>query len=77
MNAYFTELMAEYENFATIADSTATKLKSVLRRCLLEAGVLTKDGCLQQVLLDPDFEGILRERKDYAALAAFGERKAL
>jgi hypothetical protein len=77
MNAYFTELMAEYENFATIADSTVTKLKSVLRRCLLEAGVLTKDGRLQQVLLDPDFEGILREREDFAALAAFGIREAI
>lgn len=77
MNAYFTELMAEYENFATIADSTVTKLKSVLRRCLLEADVLTKDGHLQQVLLDPDFEDILREREDFAALAAFGIREAL
>ncbi|MEG1246341.1 DUF1819 family protein [Gordonibacter sp.] len=77
MNAYFTELTAEYESFATIADSTVTKLKSVLRRCLLEAGVLTKDGYLQRVLLDPDFEDILHERKDYAALAAFGEREAL
>lgn len=77
MNAYFTELMTEYENFVTIADSTVTKLKSVLRRCLLEAGVLTKDGHLQQVLLDPDFEDILREREDFLALAAFGIREAI
>lgn len=77
MNAYFTELATEYDNFETIAESTVTKLKSVLRRCLLEAGVLTKDGRLQQVLLDPEFEEILRDRKDHAALAAFGESEAI
>jgi hypothetical protein len=77
MNAYFTKLTAEYDNFATIADSTVVKLKQVLRRCLLEAGILAKDGRLQQVLLDPDFEGILHERDDAAALAAFGESEGI
>lgn len=27
MNAYFTELMAEYENFVTIADSTVSRMR--------------------------------------------------
>lgn len=77
MNAYFTGLTAEFDNFQTIADSTVVKLKSVIRRCLLEAGLLTKDDRLQQVLLDPEFEEILRERGDSAALAAFGESEGI
>ena len=77
MNAYFTGLAAEYDNFATAADSTVAKLKQVLRKCLVEAGLLTKDGRLQQVLLDPEFEDILRERGDVAALAAFGESEGI
>lgn len=77
MNAYFTGLAAEYDNFATAADSTVAKLKQVLHKCLVEAGLLTKDDRLQQVLLDPEFEEILRERGDSAALAAFGESEGI
>lgn len=76
MNAYFTELAAEYDNISNLADSTVVKLKTVLRRCLREAGVVTPDYRLQAVFLDPGFEGILRERGDNAALAAFGAMEA-
>lgn len=74
MNAYFTELASDYDNFATAADSTVAKLKQVLRKCLVEVGISTLDGRLQTVLLDPEFEHVLRERDDTAALAAFGIR---
>lgn len=72
MNAYFTELASDYDNFATAADSTVAKLKQVLRKCLVEAGISMPDGGLQVVLLDPVLENVLRERDDMAALAAFG-----
>jgi hypothetical protein len=77
MNAYFTGLAADYENFATAADSTVSKLKQVLRKCLAEVGMVTADDKLQVVFLDPELEGILREHEDFAALASFGIREAL
>lgn len=77
MNAYFTGLAADYENFATAADSTVSKLKQVLRKCLTEVGMITADDKLQVVFLDTELEDILREREDFAALAAFGIRETI
>lgn len=77
MNAYFTRLASEYDNFATMADTTTTKLKQVLKKSLKEAGLLGADDKLVTVLLDMDFEEILRERNDMHALAAFGMREGM
>lgn len=77
MNAYFTRLASEYDNFATMAETTTTKLKQVLKKSLKEAGLLGSDGELVPVLLDMDFEEILRERGDVHALAAFGIREGM
>ena len=77
MNAYFTRLASEYDNFATMAETTTTKLKQVLKKSLKEAGLLGADDKLVPVLLDMDFEEILRERNDTHALAAFGIREGM
>lgn len=77
MNAYFTRLSAEYDNFACMAESTVTKLKQVLRKCLKEAGMLGPGNRLMPVMLDMELEGILRERGDIGALRAFGIREEL
>lgn len=73
MNAYFTRLASEYENFATAADSTLSKLKQVLRKCLVECGMLdVRDGKLLPVLLDQDVREAVVAKGDGPALAAFG-----
>lgn len=77
VNAYFTRLSTEYDNFAGMSESTVTKLKQVLRKCLKEAGMLGSDDRLMSVLLDMDLEDILRERGDVQALAAFGIREGM
>lgn len=77
MNAYFTHLASEYDNFATMAETTTTKLKQVLRKCLKEAGLIDENNRLKSVLLDLELEDILRERGDKYALAAFGIREGI
>lgn len=77
VNAYFTRLSTEYDNFACMSESTVTKLKQVLRKCLKEAGMLGSDDRLMSVLLDMDLEDILRERGDVQALSAFGIREGI
>lgn len=77
MNAYFTRLESEFDNFATASDETVKKLKQVLGKCLREVGMLSEGGELRPPFLDPDFEEILRERGDVHALAAFGIREAI
>lgn len=71
-NAYFTRLASEYDNFATMSETTVIKLKQVLRKCLREVGMLDADDRLLPVLLDMRLEDVLRERGDVQALAAFG-----
>lgn len=73
INAYFTRLASEYENFATAADSTLSKLKQVLRKCLVECGMLdVQDGKLLPVFLDQDVREAVVAKGDAPALAAFG-----
>lgn len=70
MNAYFTRLACDYDNFATAAESTTTKLKQVLRKCLREAGMLEGDRVMPATL-DPTLRAVLEERGDLQALRAF------
>lgn len=75
MNAYFTRLASEFDNFAIMSESTVSKLKQVLRKCLKEAGLLNQENRLMPVILDMELENVLRERKDVEALRAFGARE--
>ena len=77
MNAYFTCLASEFDNFASMSDSTVSKLKQVLRKCLKETGLLDQENRLIPVILDMDLEGVLREREDFGALRAFGVREEI
>lgn len=77
MNAYFTRLASEFDNFACMSESTITKLKQVLRKCLKEAGILGQDDRLMPVILDMELEDVLRERGDVEALRAFGLREEM
>ena len=40
MNAYFVRLEEEFDNFATSSETTIAKLKQVLKKCLVEVGML-------------------------------------
>ena len=77
MNAYFTRLASEFDNFAIMSESTVSKLKQVLRKCLKEAGLLNQENRLMPVILDMELEGVLRERGDIEALRAFGVREEM
>lgn len=77
MNAYFTRLASEFDNFTTMSESTISKLKQVLKKCLKKAEILDADDRLTNMLLDMELEDILRERRDKQALAAFGLREEI
>lgn len=77
MNAYFTRLASEFDNFASMSENTIAKLKQVLRKCLKEAGILGQEDRLMPVILDVELEDVLRERGDVEALRAFGLREEM
>lgn len=74
MGAYLTRLQTEYENIAALSDSTIVKIKQVLRRCLVECGMLksARSQTLLPVLLDFDVRAAMEAKDDVEALAAFG-----
>ena len=74
MNAYITSLQVEYENMANVADSTIGKIKQVLRKCLIECGMLenARSEELTPVLLDFDVREAIEAKGDADALRAFG-----
>ena len=73
MNAYFTRLASEYDNFATASAETVKKLKQVLRKSLASAGLLAGKHSdeLVPIFLDPEVEEAIRELGDVEALRAF------
>lgn len=74
MNAYMTSLQVEYENMAKAADSTIGKIKQVLRKCLIECGMLenARSEELRPILLDLDVREAIEAKGDAGALRAFG-----
>lgn len=79
MNAYFTRLEAEFDNIATSSDSTLAKLKQVLRKCLVECGMLegTRSDILIPICIDPDMKNAIIAKGDLDALSAFNCREAI
>lgn len=74
MNAYMTSLQVEYENMANVADSTIGKIKQVLRKCLIECGILAsaRSEELTPIFLDFDVREAIEAKGDIDALRAFG-----
>lgn len=74
MNAYMTRLQVEYENMAAVADSTIGKIKQVLRKALIECGMLAnaRSDELTPIFLDFDVREAIEAKGDTDALGAFG-----
>lgn len=74
MSAYMTSLQVEYENMANLADSTIGKIKQVLRKCLIECGMLAnaRSEELIPIFLDFDVREAIEAKGDAEALRAFG-----
>ncbi|MBR3327178.1 MAG: DUF1819 family protein [Atopobiaceae bacterium] len=79
MNAYMTRLQAEYENIAKVSDGTVGKIKQVLRKGLVECGMLAsaRSEELTPIFLDFDVREAIENKNDVAALVAFGVREAI
>ena len=78
MNAWVTRVQAEYDNLAQLADSTITKVKQVLRNCLVQCAMLrtSRSAELVPIACDLDVEDAIRNLGDTSALAAFNVRGA-
>ena len=74
MSAYMTQLQVEYDNIAQISESTTGKIKQVLRKCLIECGMLmnARSEELVPVLLDLNVREAIEKKNDADALKAFG-----
>ena len=79
MNAYITRLQSEYQNIAEVSDSTLGKIKQVLRRGLVECGMLAsaRSDELVPIFIDFEVRDAIEDKGDVAALAAFNVREAM
>lgn len=79
MNAYFTRLEAEYDNIATSPESTVAKIKQVLRKCLVECGMLESahGDRLTPIYIDPEMKDAIAKKGDLVALPAFNCREGI
>ena len=73
LNAFFSHLQAQNDSVAGWSDSTISKIKSVLVRCLVETEYLEhfKSTTLNPVLLCEELEQGIRENNDPEVLPAF------
>ena len=73
LNAFFSHLQAQNDSVAGWSDSTISKIKSVLVRCLVETEYLDhfKSTTLNPVLLCEELEQGIRENDDTEVLPAF------
>lgn len=79
MNAYFVKLEEEFDNFATSSENTIAKLKQVLKKCLVECGMLesARSEKLIPIFIDTEVREAIEEKGDLAALPAFNCREAI
>ena len=73
LNTFFSRLQAQNDSVAGWSDSTISKIKSVLVRCLVETEYLDhfKSTTLNPVLLCEELEQGIRENNDTEVLPAF------
>lgn len=74
INAFFLRLQEQDDGVATWSDSTVTKLKQVIKKCLVETGYLenTKSTALSPMWIAPVLEKAIRTDGNLVALPAFG-----
>lgn len=73
MNDFFTRLEAKYDNVAALSEATAAKMKQVLRRCLVECGMMKSPRSeeLLPILVDAEVRDAIEAKGDTAALTVF------
>ena len=79
MNAYMTRLEAAYDNIAEVSDGTIGKIKQVLRKGLIECGMLenARSDRLEPIFMDFDVRDAIADKGDMEALAAFNVQGAM
>ena len=79
MNAYMTRLEAKYDNIAGVSDSTIGKIKQVLRKGLIECGMLesARSDSLVPIFMDFDVRDAIVDKGDVEALSAFNVQGAI
>ena len=79
MNAYITRLESEYDNISEVSESTIAKIKQVLRKGLVECGMLrsARSDRLEPIFLDFDVRGAIENKGDAEALSAFNVQGAM
>ena len=79
MNAYMTRLEAAYDNIAEVSDGTIGKIKQVLRKGLIECGMLenARSDRLEPIIMDFDVRDAIADKGDLEALAAFNVQGAM
>ena len=73
INGFFAGLQAQNDQIASWSNSTISKIKSVLKRALVETEYIdsTRATKLNSILISPELEDGIRRNGDTAALAAF------
>lgn len=73
MNAYMSHLQYEYDNIAAVTDLTIGKIKQVLRKSLVECGMLDspKSDRLNPIFIEPSVRTAIINNNDAQALPAF------
>jgi hypothetical protein len=73
INMFFTRLQEQNDDVAVWSEQTVTKLKQMLKKCLIETEMLdsVKDTTLNPIFISAELETGIRENKDLTALAAF------
>ena len=79
MNAYMTRLQTEYDNIAEVSDGTIGKIKQVLRKGLIECGMLenARSDRLEPIFMDFDVRDAIADKGDLEALSAFNVQGAM
>ena len=79
MNAYMTRLQTEYDNIAEVSDGTIGKIKQVLRKGLIECGMLesARSDKLVPIFMDFDVRDAIADKGDAEALSAFNVQGAM
>ena len=79
MNAHMTRLEAAYDNIAEVSDGTIGKIKQVLRKGLIECGMLenARSDRLEPIFMDFDVRDAIADKGDMEALAAFNVQGAM
>lgn len=75
VNHFFVQLGSRVDSVWSWSDTTISKIKSVLIKCLVETGYLTtiKSTTLNPISVDDELIELIRDRGEYEYLQAFNE----